>query len=323
MPRAITPRTPMRSPRSALARDRDATVFAQPSISVKLSALHPRYEYPQRRRVLAELVPSLTALAQIAKSHGIGMTIDAEEAERLELSLEIFARLRRDPALAGWEGLGLAVQAYQKRALAGDRLADRARLRMPHAHSGAAGQGRLLGHRDQARAGPGPRLVSGVHAQGAHRRVAISPAPGACSAAPAGRRAVSDVRHAQRAHRRGDRRAGDAGRNRAGRVRIPAPARHGRGAVRRDRVCRQARHRLPRLRAGRQPSGLAAVPGPAAARKRRQHFVRQSHRRRDGVDRRYRRRPGARKCARRAVRRIPRCRCRASCSRPSAAIRAA
>ena len=101
-----------------LARDRDATVFAQPSISVKLSALHPRYEYPQYRRVLAELLPSLTALAKIAKGHGIGMTIDAEEAERLELSLEIFARLRRDPALAGWEGLGLAVQAYQKRALA-------------------------------------------------------------------------------------------------------------------------------------------------------------------------------------------------------------
>ena len=100
------------------ARVRNAPVFAQPSISVKLSALHPRYEYPQRGRVLAELVPALTTLAQIAKAHGIGMTIDAEEAERLELSLEVFARLRRDPTLAGWEGLGLAVQAYQKRALA-------------------------------------------------------------------------------------------------------------------------------------------------------------------------------------------------------------
>jgi RHH-type proline utilization regulon transcriptional repressor/proline dehydrogenase/delta 1-pyrroline-5-carboxylate dehydrogenase len=118
-----------------LARDRDATVFAQPSISVKLSALHPRYEYPQHRRVLAELTPSLTALAKIARSHGIGMTIDAEEAERLELSLEIFARLRRDPALAGWEGLGLAVQAYQKRALAVidwlTALGSECRLRIP------------------------------------------------------------------------------------------------------------------------------------------------------------------------------------------------
>ncbi len=117
------------------ARDRAATVFAQPSISVKLSALHPRYEYPQHRRVLAELTPALTTLAQIAKSHGIGMTIDAEEAERLELSLEIFARLRREPTLAGWEGLGLAVQAYQKRALSVIEwliaLGSECRLRIP------------------------------------------------------------------------------------------------------------------------------------------------------------------------------------------------
>jgi RHH-type proline utilization regulon transcriptional repressor/proline dehydrogenase/delta 1-pyrroline-5-carboxylate dehydrogenase len=101
-----------------LARDRDATVFAQPSISGQALRAASALRVPQYRRVLAELVPSLTALAKIAKRHGIGMTIDAEEAERLELSLEIFARLRRDPALAGWEGLGLAVQAYQKRALA-------------------------------------------------------------------------------------------------------------------------------------------------------------------------------------------------------------
>ena len=117
------------------ARDRTATVFAQPSISVKLSALHPRYEYPQRRRVLAELVPALTELAQIARRDGIGMTIDAEEADRLELSLEVFARLRRDPALAGWEGLGLAVQAYQKRALSVVEwliaLASERRVRIP------------------------------------------------------------------------------------------------------------------------------------------------------------------------------------------------
>ena len=98
------------------ARDPDAAVLAQPSISVKLSALHPRYEFAQSGRVLAELVPALTELARIAKQHGIGMTIDAEEAERLELSLEILARVRRNPVLSGWEGLGLAVQAYQKRA---------------------------------------------------------------------------------------------------------------------------------------------------------------------------------------------------------------
>ena len=98
--------------------DHGDPIFARPSISVKLSALHPRYEYPQRARVLAELVPRVVALARDAKSARIGMTIDAEEAERLELSLEIFARVRDDPALADWNGLGLAVQGYQKRARA-------------------------------------------------------------------------------------------------------------------------------------------------------------------------------------------------------------
>src|SRR5690349_21684891 len=95
-----------------------ASIFARPSVSAKLSALHPRYEYPQRERVMAELVPATIELARAARDAGIGMTIDAEEAERLELSLELFARVRRDPSLAGWHGLGLAVQAYQKRARA-------------------------------------------------------------------------------------------------------------------------------------------------------------------------------------------------------------
>ena len=98
------------------ARATELSVFARPSISVKLSALHPRYEYPQRARVLAELTPAVISLARDAKSQRIGMTIDAEEVERLELSLELIARVRRDPDLAGWDGLGLAVQAYQKRA---------------------------------------------------------------------------------------------------------------------------------------------------------------------------------------------------------------
>src|SRR5207244_7881709 len=100
------------------AHDDRASVFAQPSISVKLSALHPRYELPHASRVLAELAPSISELARLARQYEIGMTIDAEEADRLELSLEIFARVRRDAALAGWEGFGLAVQAYQKRSLA-------------------------------------------------------------------------------------------------------------------------------------------------------------------------------------------------------------
>jgi len=99
-------------------RDRQAPTYAQPSISVKLSALHPRYEYAQRERVLAELLPAIVDLARMAREAGIGMTIDAEEAERLELSLELLGRARRNSILSGYDGLGLAVQAYQKRARA-------------------------------------------------------------------------------------------------------------------------------------------------------------------------------------------------------------
>ncbi len=110
-------------------------VFAAPSISVKLSALHPRYEFNKRARVMAELLPVVLELAQLAKAQGIGFTIDAEESERLELSLELIAAVFADPSLDGWQGYGLAVQAYQKRApFVIDFLADAARKtgrRMP------------------------------------------------------------------------------------------------------------------------------------------------------------------------------------------------
>ncbi|UNK48085.1 bifunctional proline dehydrogenase/L-glutamate gamma-semialdehyde dehydrogenase PutA [Lysobacter sp. S4-A87] len=91
-------------------------VFAAPSISVKLSALHPRYEHAKRERVFAELTPRVLELAQLAKSYGIGFTIDAEEADRLEMSLDVIAGAYADASLNGWEGYGLAIQAYQKRA---------------------------------------------------------------------------------------------------------------------------------------------------------------------------------------------------------------
>ena len=91
-------------------------VVAGPGISAKLSALHPRYSRAQRSRVLAELVPRLAVLARLAKRYDIGLAIDAEEADRLELSLDVLARLAGDPSLAGWDGLGFVVQAYQKRA---------------------------------------------------------------------------------------------------------------------------------------------------------------------------------------------------------------
>jgi len=88
-----------------------------PGISIKLSALHPRYVYAQKQRVLAELVPQLKALALAAKAADIGLTVDAEEADRLDLSLDVIEAVSGDPDLAGWNGFGLAVQAYQKRAL--------------------------------------------------------------------------------------------------------------------------------------------------------------------------------------------------------------
>ncbi len=103
-------------------------VETAPGISVKLSALHPRYEMAQRDRVLAEMTPPLLALAAAACHAGIGFTIDAEEADRLDLSLDLIEALALAPELAGWDGLGLAVQAYQKRALPLiDWLADLAR----------------------------------------------------------------------------------------------------------------------------------------------------------------------------------------------------
>ncbi len=88
-----------------------------PSISVKLSALHPRYEFAQKERVTTELLPRLIRLCRLAMGAGIGLTIDAEEADRLDISLDLIEALSRDPSLKDWPGLGLAVQAYQKRSL--------------------------------------------------------------------------------------------------------------------------------------------------------------------------------------------------------------
>lgn len=94
-----------------------ANPIASSGISVKLSALHPRYQMAKRSRVLEDLVPKLKRLVLLAKNHNIGLTVDAEEANRLDLSLDIFEQVFKDPDLDGWQGLGLAIQAYQKRAL--------------------------------------------------------------------------------------------------------------------------------------------------------------------------------------------------------------
>ena len=109
----------------AAARDESR---GPPGISVKLSALYPRYEALSRTRVVSELAPKLLALARHAKAYHLHFVVDAEEADRLELSLDVVGRVLVDPSLAGWGGFGVAVQAYQKRAGAViDWLADAAR----------------------------------------------------------------------------------------------------------------------------------------------------------------------------------------------------
>ena len=97
--------------------DTGMQVRERPEISVKLSSLCPRFEPGQYARAVTELTDRMLRLGKAACSAGIALTIDAEEAERLEISLQVFTRLYRHPGLRGWTGLGLAVQAYQKRAL--------------------------------------------------------------------------------------------------------------------------------------------------------------------------------------------------------------
>ncbi len=87
-----------------------------PGISIKLSALHPRYEVSHRERVMQELVPRVKALAILAKEARMGLNIDAEEADRLDISLDVIEEVLREPGLAGWDGFGVVVQAYGKRA---------------------------------------------------------------------------------------------------------------------------------------------------------------------------------------------------------------
>ena len=102
----------------AIARANGSTgdVHARHTISIKLSALDPRYSALQRGRTLARLLPRVQELVRLAATRGLGLTIDAEEQDRLELSLELIEALLRDPATRDWPGLGLAVQAYGRRA---------------------------------------------------------------------------------------------------------------------------------------------------------------------------------------------------------------
>ena len=90
-------------------------IYEGPGISIKLSALHPRYSRAQFGRVMDELYPLVLRLTELARHYDIGLNIDAEEADRLELSLDLLERLCHEPSLAGWNGIGFVIQAYQKR----------------------------------------------------------------------------------------------------------------------------------------------------------------------------------------------------------------
>lgn len=102
----------------ALKSQKDLPLWKHDSISVKLSALHPHYNFAHYDQVMERLVPDLLGLCLKAKTHGIALTIDAEETDRLDLSLTVIEKVFASPKLAGWNGLGVVVQAYQKRGLA-------------------------------------------------------------------------------------------------------------------------------------------------------------------------------------------------------------
>jgi RHH-type proline utilization regulon transcriptional repressor/proline dehydrogenase/delta 1-pyrroline-5-carboxylate dehydrogenase len=100
------------------AQSKGSDIQSSPGVSVKLSALHPRFEFSKQSRLETELVPRVASLARAAKDRGLGFNIDAEEADRLEPTLRVFEALLADPSLAGWDGLGLVIQAYGRRAAA-------------------------------------------------------------------------------------------------------------------------------------------------------------------------------------------------------------
>ena len=150
------------------------------SISVKLSALHPRYEVAKWDECVPALTDMLVALAEQAAAKGIALTVDAEESERLDMSLEIIGNVAALPSLKGWEGFGMAVQAYGKRARPVVHWADG----LDRDHERAARQGRLLGQRDQAYAGRGPVRTTRCSRARRPPMSATSRSPRTCSPPP-------------------------------------------------------------------------------------------------------------------------------------------
>ena len=244
----------------------NARLPERPGISVKLSALHPRYEAISRERVLQELTPRVLELARKAKQHDLNFTVDAEEADRLELSLEVIGAVLRDPSLAGWDGFGLAVQAYQKRAGAViDWVRDAAialdRRLMVRLVKGAYWDTEVK--RAQERGLPDYPVFT--------RKAMTDLSYMACVTKLLAARPVLYPQFATHNALTVASVIEEAGGVEG--LRIPAPARHGRGALRRPDRGRAGRG-VPRLCAGRRASRPARLSGAAAAGERRELLVR-------------------------------------------------
>jgi RHH-type transcriptional regulator, proline utilization regulon repressor / proline dehydrogenase / delta 1-pyrroline-5-carboxylate dehydrogenase len=250
---------------------------SRPSISVKLSALHPRFERSQRGRVLRELAPRLLELCVASREAGVALTLDAEESERLELTLELLEAACRDPRLAGWDGFGLAVQAYQKRAPAVlrwlIRLAqDTRRTLNVRLVKGAYWDSEVK--RAQERGLPGypvfTRKPNTDVSYLACARLLLEQGAGIFPQfATHNAHTVAAVWHLARRHGR----------------EFEFQRLHGRRAVRLGDPPGWPRGSMSRLCAGRRTRGPAAIPGTASARERRQHLIRESHRQRERASR--------------------------------------
>ena len=243
-------------------------LLARPGLSVKLSALHARFDPGKDERLLRELLPRLVELAAAARRNGLMLTVDAEEQDRLDLTLSLFAAAYSHAALKGWPGLGLAVQAYGKRAIPAlrwlRRLAHQEGKPIPlQLVKGAYWDSEIKWAQERGLADY-PVLTRKVHTD---LILACVHAPH--HGRPASLRAAAC--HPQRALHRCRHRY----RSLHARLRAPAPARHGRGGLRGGGGRREHGRRLPHLRAGgaaRRPGGVSR---PAPAGERRQHLVRQ------------------------------------------------
>ena len=152
-------------------------LFEASSISVKLSAFHPRYQLAQQQRVMSELLPRLKEIILLAKQNNIAVSIDAEESTRLDIEMLVFEQLLADPAFAGWNGIGFVLQAYQKRAFhIVDWLAD---LAGKHTRKIPVRlvKGAYWDYEIKTAQMQGLPSLSRLHPQGTHRMCPILPAP--------------------------------------------------------------------------------------------------------------------------------------------------